>query len=184
MMTLKNLLTGTLIGTVVMFFWGATEWFNPILKLPYNTVVNPEMVNKTLNENMPENGMYIWPNDVETKTNDGKAKDIVYFIAKNDADFYNPSKFMPLELITQLIIWFTITYLLLLTNFTSHWKRVKFILVLGLLVGFTFFLPLWNWWGFSTEYVVIRIINNLVGWFLAGTAVSYFLRKKFININS
>ncbi|MFP2996057.1 hypothetical protein ABN763_09100 [Spongiivirga sp. MCCC 1A20706] len=183
-MKFKNLLFGTIIGTLVMFFWGATEWFNPILQIPYKTVENTNKVNMTLNENMPENGMYIWPNGIETKTNDGKAKDIVYFIAKNEADFYNPSKFMPVELVTQLIIWFTITYLLFLVNFTNHWKRVKFILIIGLLVGLTFFLPLWNWWGFSTEYVVIRGLNLLVGWFLAGTTVSYLLRNKFININT
>ena len=87
-----------------MFFWGATEWFNPLLHKPYKTVSNPETVNKTLNENMPESGMYIWPNGNETKTADGKAKDIVYFVAKNEASFYNPSKFMPVELLTQVAV--------------------------------------------------------------------------------
>ena len=91
-----------------MFFWGATEWFNPLLHKPYKTVSNPETVNKTLNENMPESGMYIWPNGNETKTADGKAKDIVYFVAKNEASFYNPSKFMPVELLTQVAVWFKI----------------------------------------------------------------------------
>lgn len=177
-MTTKNLLIGTAIGTLVMFFWGATEWFNPLLHKPYKTVSNPETVNKTLNENMPESGMYIWPNGNETKTSDGKAKDIVYFVAKNEASFYNPSKFMPVELLTQVAIWFIITYLLLLVGFQKHWQRVKFILLVGLLVGLTFFLPLWNWWGFSTEYVIIRWANMMLGWFLAASAVSYTLRNK------
>lgn len=179
-MTAKNLLIGTVFGTLVMFFWGATEWFNPLLHKPYKTAVNPEVVNKTLSENMSESGMYIWPNGNETKTLDGKAKDIVYFIAKNEASFYNPSKFMPVELLTQAVIWFIITYLLLLTGFQKHWHRVKFILIIGFLVGFAFFLPLWNWWGFSTEYVVIRWANMMLGWFLAASSVSYILRNKVV----
>jgi hypothetical protein len=123
--------------------------------------------------------MYIWPNGNDTKTVDGKAKDIVYFIAKNDVSFYNPAKFMPVEVLTQVVIWFIMTYLLLLTNFAKHSQRVKFILIVGVLVGFAFFIPMWNWWGFSTEYVLARWLNMLVGWFLAGTAISYSLRKQF-----
>jgi hypothetical protein len=133
---------------------------------------------------MPESGMYIWPNGNETKTADGNAKDIVYFIAKNDASFYNPSKFMPVELVTQVAIWFIVTYLLLLTSFQKHWQRVRFTLIIGLLVGLTFFLPLWNWWGFSAEYVIIRWANMMLGWFLAALAVSYFLRNKIKQIKS
>jgi hypothetical protein len=178
-MTMKNLLMGTAIGTLVMFLWGATEWVNPLLHLPYHTASNPEIVNKTLTENMPENGMYIWPNGVETKTSEGKAKEIVYFIAKNDSSFYNPTKFMPLELLTQMLIWLIVTYLLFITGFQKHWQRVRFILIIGILVGLAFFLPLWNWWGFSTKYVTIRWGNMLMGWFLAGSAVSYFLRNQF-----
>lgn len=183
-MTAKNILQGTAIGTLVMFFWGTTEWFNPLLHLPYKTASNPDIVNKALNDNMPESGMYIWPNGNETKTADGNARDIVYFIAKNDASFYNPSKFMPVELVTQVAIWFIVTYLLLLTSFQKHWQRVRFTLIIGLLVGLTFFLPLWNWWGFSAEYVIIRWANMMLGWFLAALAVSYFLRNKIKQIKS
>jgi len=75
---------------------------------------------------------------------------------------------------------FIITYLLLLVGFQKHWQRVKFILLIGLLVGLTFYIPLWNWWGFSTEYVVIRWANMMLGWFLASSAVSYFLRNKIM----
>ena len=177
--SLKSLVTGTVIGATGMFFWGATEWFNPLLHKPYKQVGNPEVVNQTLNSNMPESGMYVWPNGPNTKTVDGEAKELVYFIAKSEASFYNPGKFMTIELLTQCIIWLIITYLLLLTRFTKHWARVRFILLVGVLVGFAFFIPLWNWWAFSTEYVAARWVNMLVGWLLAGSAVSYFLRKQF-----
>lgn len=91
---------------------------------------------------------------------------------------------MPVELVTQVAIWFIVTYLLLLTSFQKHWQRVRFTLIIGLLVGLTFFLPLWNWWGFSAEYVIIRWANMMLGWFLAALAVSYFLRNKIKQIKS
>ncbi|MEO1049013.1 MAG: hypothetical protein AAFX87_00190 [Bacteroidota bacterium] len=181
-MKTKSLFKASLIGTLVMFLWGATEWFNPLLHQPYKKVSNPHLVNETLNANMPESGMYVWPHGDESKRN-GEAQEIVYFVAKSDPSFYNPAKFMGVELLTQLLVWILITYLLLRTGFAKHWTRVKFIMGIGVLVGLTFFLPLWNWWAFSTEYVLARWLNMLAGWFLAGSAVSYFLRNKFSTSN-
>lgn len=177
-MRTKTLLTGTAIGTLVMFFWGATEWFNPILKLPYKTAENTAELHQTLLEHMPENGMYIWPNGTETKTGDGKAKDIVYFMAKKDASFYNPGKFMWVELLTKVLTWFLLTYTMLWSKLGEHGQRVKLVLIVAILVGLAFYMPMWNWWGFSTAYVLVRWLNMLVGWGLAGAAVSYMLRKQ------
>ncbi|MEL6556596.1 MAG: hypothetical protein AAFQ94_00335 [Bacteroidota bacterium] len=174
---LKSLLIGTLTGTVVMFLWGATEWFNPFMQQPYKKVTNPTALHESLQQEIPENGVYIWPNGPDSKTSDGQARDLVYFMVKQDASFYNPGKFMLIELLTQLLTWFLITYLLLSTGLQNHSKRIRLVCLFAVLVGLGYFLPMWNWWGFSTEYVLTRWLNLLIGWVLAGTSISYFLRK-------
>jgi hypothetical protein len=176
-MKIKTIIFSTILGAVLMFFWGATEWFNPLLKLPYSKVENPAKVNKVLNENMVESGMYLWPLGDATKTPEGNAKDIVYFVAKNDASFYNPNKFMPVEFLTQLIVWFLISVILFKSKIQDYWNRIYLVLLLGGLVGAAFFLPLWNWWGFSALYVVVRWTNLMLGWFLTSLAVSYVFKK-------
>lgn len=171
------LVIGSLIGTFVMFCWGATEWLNPLLHLPYKQVVNPSQLHQSMKANMPDNGMYVWPNGANSKTEDGQVKDLVYFLSKQDASFYNPGRFMTIQLLTQLFTWLLITYLFIKTGIRSHRRRMQLIFLFTLLIGLTYYLPMWNWWGFSTEYVVSRWLNLLVGWMLAGLAVSFFLKK-------
>lgn len=174
----KTWLLGALLGTFVMFFWGATEWINPLLHQPYLEVNNPSTLNQTLQEQLPESGIYIWPNGPATKTEAGAAKDLVYFIAKQDASFYRPGKFMLVELFTQLLTWLLITYLLLQLKANSHKARLQLVALSAILVGLGYFLPMWNWWGFSTSYTLIRWGNLLVGWLLAGAAVSWWLQRR------
>lgn len=176
----KPLIIGAITGTMVMFIWGAAEWLNPFLSNPYRKPVDSEVINKVLLEQLPENGIYVWPNGPETKTEAGKPRGLMYFMAKQETSFYNPGRFMTIQLLTQMVTWLLITYLLLLTEFPSHRTRLVFILLLGLLAGLTFLVPMWNWWGFSTEYVLTRWLNLLVGWLLAGLAISHVLRKYFV----
>lgn len=46
------------------------------------------------------------------------------------------------------------TFLLLQTRETRYRRRAGFMALFGLTAGVVCFLPLWNWFGFSTAYVV------------------------------
>lgn len=179
-MKIKTIILGTLIGTLISFFWGAAEWVLPIMHSPYEEVHNASEVNKTLSKNMPENGIYVWPNGDHTKDATGLPKDIVYFIAKNENSFYNPGKFMSFQIFTLLATWLIIVYLLVSLRITKYWLRIRFILILGLLNGLAFHLPMWNWWGFSTDYTLLRWGSMMIGWFLSGITISFFLRNRII----
>ena len=177
-MNAKNLVKGTFIGTLVLFLYGATEWFNPFIHQVYHSPKSNEEVSQVLLKNMPENGVYIWPNggDAQHKSE----MDIIYFISKQDPSFYNPFKFMAGQLLINLVLWFLITALLFKAKIESHPERVLFITIIGIVAGLSYLIPMWNWWGFSTEYVLMRWGNMLIGWSLAGTAVSWFLRSAFL----
>ncbi|MEM6805923.1 MAG: hypothetical protein AAF696_31290 [Bacteroidota bacterium] len=177
-MNAKNLVKGTLIGTLVLFLYGATEWFNPYLHQVYKHPKSKEQVAQVLLDNMSENGIYIWPNrgEAEEKSEMG----IIYFISKQDPSFYDPGKFMGGQLLINLMLWFLITALLLQAKIESHRQRVLFIMILGIIAGLSYLIPMWNWWGFSTEYVLMRWGNMLIGWLLAGIAVSWSLRSAFL----
>ncbi len=184
----KKLLIGALIGTVVGFVWGATEWFNPLLQQPYKQVKNQTEVNSTLIDNLDENGIYVWHKDTQLHLENAtsvaeKDSNVMYFIAKNDGKYYQPGRFMGIEVLTQFLTWLLITYLFIRLDIRGHFDRIKFVGLLALVVGLGYVLPMWNWWGFSTEFVAIRWGNLLVGWLLAATAVSFYLKKQ-ISINN
>lgn len=176
-MNAKNLAKGSLIGTLVLFLYGATEWFNPYLHQVYKNPTSRTEVSQVLSENMSENGVYVWPNGGAQQKSE---MDVIYFISKQDPSFYNPAKFMAGQLLINLLLWFLITALLLKAKIASHKQRVFFIMIIAIVAGLSYLIPMWNWWGFSTEYVMMRWGNMLIGWLLAGIAVSWFLRAAFL----
>lgn len=178
-MNAKNLIKGTLIGTLVLFFWGATEWINPLPRKVYKSPKSSEAVNKVLMENMEESGMYIWPNGPETRNEAGLPTESMYFMAKQSPDFYNPGKFMSGQLLINLSLWFLLSFLLLKVNLAGHWQRVGFVMIIAMIAALSYLIPMWNWWGFSTPYVLVSLLNMLLGWFLAASAVSWTLRNVF-----
>ncbi|MEM8889063.1 MAG: hypothetical protein AAGD28_13850 [Bacteroidota bacterium] len=178
-MNAKNLIKGTLIGTLVLFFWGATEWINPLPRMVYKSPKSSEAVNKVLMENMEESGMYIWPNGPETRNEAGNPEGVMYFMAKQSPDFYNPGKFMSGQLVINLSLWFLLSFLILKSNLKGYWQRVGFVMIIALIASLSYLIPMWNWWGFSTPYLLLTLLNMLIGWFLAASAVSWALRNSF-----
>ncbi|NIR46487.1 MAG: hypothetical protein GWM93_19280 [Gemmatimonadetes bacterium] len=51
-------------------------------------------------------------------------------------------------------------------------RRVGRFALLGLIIGFSSQGFYWNWFGFPSDYAMVMILDNLIGWTLAGLAVA------------
>ena len=51
-------------------------------------------------------------------------------------------------------------------------SRVLFVTLAGLFAGIFMDLPLWNWYGFPTDYTIAHIGTNAVSWLIAGLAMA------------
>lgn len=174
----KKVLKGALIGTMVIFLWNSTEWFNPLMKAPYKQVKDPISFNRTINLQMPEDGIYAWHANFARESGTSRSNHVFYFTAKANESYYNPGRFIVIELFTQLCIWSLVSYLLILIGRKTYWKQMGVLMILGLVAIFSFQVPMWNWWAFSSEFVLLRSFQMLFGWFLAGSALYYVLWYK------
>lgn len=50
--------------------------------------------------------------------------------------------------------------------------RVTFVVATFLLASVICELPYWNWWGFSTEYIVTNIADHLIGGLILGLVIA------------
>ena len=171
----RPVLLAALVGTVAMFFYGATEWFNPLLHRPYQLPPNPESFNQQLAASVPGEGIFVWPQGSETHNADGTISQPQYFLVKRTAEYYQPGRFMAVELIGQFVTWWLVAFLMLRLGLRTHRERTGLALALAGFVGLGYFLPMWNWWGFPTDYVLTRWINLAIGWTLAGAAAAWAL---------
>jgi len=82
------------------------------------------------------------------------------------------------SLIIDLIVAFLVTALLLAVPGLSFFGKVWFVVIAGIAGGLGVMLQHWNWWGFTTGYTVVGILDAAIGWFLAGLAMAKWVVAK------
>lgn len=175
----KNLIKGALIGGLVAFAWGMISW----MLLPWhmstmNKFNNESMVGTMVKMNAPEPGIYVLPYpesfDKEAKIDTNMPFAFMSVVPQGvDCHKEMPQK-MLISLLTQIITALLITLLLTRTSGLGYWCQTRFVALVGFTAGFATYIPDWNWWHFSTEYVVIGILDLLIAWFFAGMAIAKF----------
>jgi hypothetical protein len=182
-----------IIGGIVVFIWMLISWMLiPWHSATINKFENEEKVATVLKENAPVSGVYMLPNMCHFKSPVTKEEMQKYRMAEKEMmrngpivfagirkDGVDPSSAAPFirALIIQIVAGFFVTWLLLMTKGLKYMQQVGFITLLGFLAGIMTLLPAWNWCGFSTGYVVVGMLDLIIGWFLAGLAIAKLARK-------
>jgi hypothetical protein len=60
----------------------------------------------------------------------------------------------------------------------SYWCRVGFVMGLGVFVALVGHVSYWNWMSFPLDYTIAFVIDNVVGWTLAGLAIAAVIRPQ------
>jgi len=169
----KHLLLSLLAG-VVMFVWGFISW----AVLPWhmsvaNKFTDEAAISIALKANAPTAGIYFLPFAEE----DHGPNQVGAFasVLPHGTDM-NIGKLMLTGVLIQILSAFIGIAIVNQTNKTDIVSIVSVFALIGLAVGFVSHAPYWNWFGFSTSYVLVVIADTLITWILAGLAVSKFLK--------
>lgn len=58
----------------------------------------------------------------------------------------------------------------------SFWTRTGFVALLGLFANLAIDLPLWNWYGFPSSFLLASMLKNLVGFTLVGMFLAWRMK--------
>lgn len=75
-------------------------------------------------------------------------------------------------LVTQILIAFFITWLLMQTSGLGYWGKVKFVTVAGGVITGIAATQNWNWWGFGVDYTVVMVLDQIISWFFGGLVLA------------
>lgn len=184
---MKILLKGGITGGLIVFLWGALSWM--VLPFHGRTISNfpDEMaVQRALISNVLESGIYILPHPDEAmeRSTDREARRLG--LRKKEQMAKGPFAFVVMQmkgtgpltvqlarsLAIQMIGALLMTWLLLQAGPISYRRRVFFVVVAAMTAGVLGHLPQWNWWGFPDPYILLEMLDLLVGWFLAGLVLA------------
>ena len=188
----KQLVLGTILGGVVLFIWSALAWMIiPWPGEPFRSFTNDKAVADCVTANTPQSGTYISPN--EPKRTPGMT-DEQYKAATQaamDQSTRGPMIFAavrlePMGMARPLVVQFFMDLvlallgcvLLLQTSRLSYFARAAFVAGIGVLIWMGGHVEEWNWFSFSTAYLLMEFGAIVIGWILAGLLIAKFVRGK------
>ena len=173
---MKKCVLAVVLSAMVLFAWGFLSW----AVLPWHNAVanqfaDESAVSEVLKENAPAAGMYYLPFAQE----DPKPG-AVFAMANILPDGFDTGMggMMGLGLLGQAVSAMLVLLLLCKTSNLDYWGRVCYVALAGLTIGFVSHFPYWNWFGFSTAYTLVIIVDSLIAWFLAGLVLAKFVEGK------
>ena len=189
---LKQLVLGTVLGAIVLFAWSALAWMIiPWPGEPFRTFTNEQAVIDAIKANAPQSGNYLLPNepkrtpgmtDAQYKAAERAAMDqgargpmIFAVVRLGPMDMVKP---LIIQFFTQLGLALLACILLLQTDQLSYFARVAFVAALGVMIFIGGHVEEWNWFSFSTAYLMMELGAIVIGWILAGLVMAKFVRGK------
>ncbi len=171
----KNALLSGAAG-LVLFVWGFVSWVVlPWHMMVVNKFTNEAAISQALKENSPQRGVYYLP---YSEKDHGPNQVGAFVNVLPEGTEMNMGKQMATGVVIQIVSAFLVLMLLSQTSGLTFWGKVGFFALVGLIIGFVSHAPYWNWFGFPTPYIVVTILDILIGWTLAGLAVAKFAQVK------
>ncbi len=186
---MNRLVVPALLAAVVVFIWMFISW----AVIGWHDLEIKSFPDATEIEHMKavmhEPGIYVYPGypeeDSESAmkewTDKYEAGPIISFMV------YSPTGGNPWDMmlcVRSFIINFIAAFLagallmMTLAQNPNFWRRVTFVMLLGLFAGFIGPVIEWNWWGFPLGYTIVMVIDFCITWFLAGLILAWRIKPE------
>jgi hypothetical protein len=184
---MKNIIVPSLLAAIAVFIWMFISWSQigwhniDIENLPDETVVDQ------MKQSVTESGIYLYPGQPTDESDSGmtawterhKAGPNIHFMVYSPAgaDPMEPMQFIK-SFIINFIAAFIAGVLLMMTlaQNPSFWRRVIFVMMLGLFAAFVGPFIEWNWWSFPVGYSMVVAADLCVTWFIAGLVLAWRIK--------
>jgi len=185
---MNKLIVPSLITAVVVFIWmfiswTVIGWHNVDVK----SLPNGETLSEQMKQSITEPGIYVYPGQPKDESDAAMQKwydryeagPLVHFMVYNpEGTEWNLAMPMIKSFIINFIAAFIAGVLLMMTlaQNPSFWRRVIFVMMLGVFAAFVGPFIEWNWWDFPTGYSMVNAIDLCVTWFIAGLVLAWRIR--------
>lgn len=172
------------IGGFILFIWCAASWtILPWQKSQFKSFNDQKDVRFTIKDNAPESGLYTVPNLNVSGEDYDQAKlqmaEGPYVFAAVSAHGKNSSMAAAAiqNLILKIVTACLVAWLLFHAKITDYNSSVKFITVVGIVIGISATLPYVIWFGFPGTFAISGILESAIGWFFAGLGMARAAKK-------
>lgn len=186
---MKKIVQGALLGGLILWFWSFVYW--AISGVPLKGMrgfKDPAAVEAVMRANAPEPGFYVLPAAYVPEGPDAAAQTEAR-MKKIADDFFMAGAVrvgglggmggqMGGSIAGNIASAGLVTWMLLQTAGLGFAGRALFVLVAGVLGWFVGAYPSMIWWGQPGAFGLVRLLDTVVGWGLAGLALSWLVGER------
>ena len=177
-----------LLGGIVFFAWGAVAHMAlPIGEMGMHMATAEDPILAALHENLPGEGVYIVPGfDMNKQPGEAAAKAYAEKSRTNPYAFivYQPTgrdntdmgSMLGIQAATDIASALLVAWVLSL-GAAGFGRRVAAAGALGLFSWLTVSAPYWNWYRFTDAFTLGSLLEQVLGWLLAGAAIAWWLGR-------
>lgn len=178
-----------IIGGLVMFLWSAVAHMAlPIGEAGLKVPTQQEAVLDAIGQSAAGEGVYMYPSIDPAKMGDaaamqafgersrGKAFAFVVYQPGGNPVMQDMTPNLLRQLVTDYFAALVAAWILALGAW-SFTRRVLVAGALGLFAWLALSLPYWNWYMFPLDFTLGTLVEQVVGWLLAGAAMAWWLGR-------
>jgi hypothetical protein len=184
-----RLLVAALLGAVVMFFWGfVSHMVLPVGEMGVRAAANEEAFLAAAKEHLGGGeGVYLVPglmgadmqDEAKVKAYSAKAvanPNVLVVYQPVGSDGMQMGDNLGKEFATNFLCAVIVAYVLSLGAF-GFVRRVQLAALMGVFAWLAINVPYWNWYRFPLDFTLGSLIQQVVGWVLAGAAIAGWLGR-------
>ncbi|MCB1106983.1 MAG: hypothetical protein KDK76_02685 [Chlamydiia bacterium] len=167
------------LGSLIVFIWSSLSWtVFPFHQWTFKSFTHPNAVVRVIEQNARESGVYMIP----SCENHGDVEDGPLILSAVRLEGINPNmgKEIAFHFLNILIGTALIGALLkkCAPSLRRYGARVLFVLLFAFAGALLNQVPLWNWHFFSASFVFMGILDQVVGFFLAGLVMAAMIKVR------
>jgi hypothetical protein len=182
-----RVIIAAIVGGIVMFAWGAvSHMFLGIGTGGMKMLPNEAPVVAALQQNINEPGLYLIPTfDPNATMHTGSEEALMQRMETGPNAFlvYHPTgqtamspKQLGVEFASNILA-ALIGAIILAWSAPSFGKRILIGAFIGLVAWLSIDVSYWDWYRFPTEFIRDELIEQVIGWFLTGAAMTLILKR-------
>ena len=184
-----RVLVAALMGGIVMFIWGAVAHMALGLgDVGMRQPVAEDTVLASLRPGLGEQaGVFVLPSVDPAKMHDKTVMDaystkakaspyaLVFYMPQGD-DLSDMSGTLPRQWASDTLAALALAFVMGLAAF-SFMTRLSIALAAAVFAWLSTLVPYWNWYRFPTNFTLAALIEQVIGWLLAGAVMAWWLGR-------
>ena len=184
-----RLIIAAVLAGIVMFMWGAVSHVAlGLVDSSMKQVPNEAAVMSAMKTNLTEPGLYVLPGmDMSHKGTEAEqaawaakyaeGPTAVLIYSPTGEDAMSPRKFV-IELASNIAAALVVGMILMLAS-VSFSRGVSIAALVGMAGWLSINVSYWTWYRFPTNFVTAELVDQIVGWLLAGFVLGFILQRPY-----